>query len=185
LREYRILPAGEQARLGNDRPFRNPIEACGTLNNMATDALELTGEESFAAPPDQLFGKLVDLEFLAGVLPDVESCQMLDATTLSCVVRPGFSFLRGKLTVTIAVVEQNPPTSARLDVVSKGIGTTSRVDAALQIEPAAAGSLLRWQMQVVERKGLVAAVSKSLIAGAAEEVVRKTMQRVRDKLATS
>ncbi|MEX0586431.1 MAG: SRPBCC domain-containing protein [Pirellulales bacterium] len=151
---------------------------------MATEAIELTGDESFGVSAEQLFAKLVDLDFLASVLPDVESCQKVDSATLSCVVRPGFSFLRGRLTVTIAVAEQNPPVSARLDVTSKGIGTTIRVDARLEIDPCPAGSHLRWRMQVVELKGLVAAVSRSLIAGAAEEVIRKTMQRVRETLAT-
>jgi carbon monoxide dehydrogenase subunit G len=163
---------------------------------MASDPLEFGGVEEFAAAAARVFAVVTDFDVLARVLPDVESSERVDANTLRCVVRPGFSFLRGKLNVTIARQNQatsnataGDPLAARYRVESKAIGVQIVVETSLRVEAIAdtsgAGderSKLHWQASVVERKGLVAAVSASLLKAAAEKVIQSTWQRLGEEL---
>ncbi|MEX2186541.1 MAG: SRPBCC domain-containing protein [Pirellulales bacterium] len=165
---------------------------------MANDPLQFGGVEQFAATSDRVFAVVTDLGTLARVLPDVESSEQPAADTLRCVVRPGFSFLRGKLNVTITRQETDAeaPLSAEFRVESKAIGVQITVETSLRVEATsveaspveatptnAAQSALHWQATVTERKGLVAAISASLIRAAAEKVIQQTWQRLRDELA--
>lgn len=158
---------------------------------MASDPLEFGGVEQFSAPAQHVFDVVTDLDVLARVLPDVESSERPDAATLRCVVRPGFSFLRGKLNVTIvrqsvAAADLQSSTdrlSANFRVESKAIGVQIGVETSLRVEASGdSGSALHWTAHVVERKGLVAAVSASLLRAAAEKVIQQTWERLRGEL---
>lgn len=171
---------------------------------MSTDPLEFGGEEQFAADAGRAFAVVTDLDVLGRAMPDVESSRRIDADTLACVVRPGFSFLRGKLNVTIHRLAADAALAARFRVESKAIGVQIVVETSLCIEPAsgttddvtgeAAGgstaaseprSTLKWHAAVVERKGLVAAVSAALLRAAAEKVIHDTWQRLRAEVEAS
>ena len=59
--------------------------------------LEFGGTEQFAAEPEKLYALLTDLDAMAGTIPDLVSAERVELRTLKCVVRPGFSFLRGTM----------------------------------------------------------------------------------------
>jgi carbon monoxide dehydrogenase subunit G len=154
------------------------------------EPLQFGGQERFDQTAETVFAAITNLDLIARILPDVESAERLDERTLRCVVRPGFSFLRGKLTATIARrddlpgAEAGPPFLAAYRVDSKGIGVQVGVETTLRVEAAPSqGAMLRWQAEVVQLSGLVAAVSKPLIRGAAEQVIQKVWQRLRAELA--
>lgn len=177
---------------------------------MATDPLEFGGEEQFAADARRVFDVVTDLDVLARVMPDVESSRRIDENSLACVVRPGFSFLRGKLNVTVTrlapdetdaseEIAKDAALAARFRVASKAIGVQIVVETSLRIEPtnqtadtsasdapsdASDRSTLKWQAAVIERKGLVAAVSPTLLRAAAERVIQETWLRLRAELET-
>lgn len=143
--------------------------------------LELSGSEQFSASPEQVFAALVDLDRLAANIPDVESADRIDADTLKCVVRPGFSFVRGKVNLVIQVVERQTASLAKMQTTMQGIGQQMKAESIVQLEPIASGTLLRWQVNVLELKGLLSAVSPSLIKGAAENIIRGVWQRMRSE----
>jgi carbon monoxide dehydrogenase subunit G len=150
---------------------------------MSTAPLTFGGEERFAAPPERVFDLLTDLDQLSATIPDLVSAEKTDDRTLQCVVRPGFSFLRGTLRVTIALGEIDRPTAAEMHVAAKGIGTRIGVESRVQVAADVAGSKLTWTAEVVELKGLAATVGRTLIAAAAEQVIRTAWQRFRERLA--
>jgi carbon monoxide dehydrogenase subunit G len=143
---------------------------------------EFHGEEHFDVPPARLFADLTDLDFFAQIIPDLQSSQRVEERTLKCVVRPGFSFLRGTLNLTIALGEMSPPQLAAMQVTADGIGAHLAIDSQLEIAPDATGSRLNWSGTVVELKGLVATISRPLIRAAAEQVIRQSWQNVRTAL---
>jgi carbon monoxide dehydrogenase subunit G len=153
---------------------------------MSAAIIELSGEERFRLGPDALLAAVTDFALLPRVLPDVESCERVDPLTLRCVVRPGFSFLRGRLTVTVVRQAESSPGTARLCVESKGVGASVRVEITLaaRADPDANEELsqLLWRAEVVELRGLVAAVSRPLIRAAACELIAKTWRRLHDEL---
>lgn len=149
---------------------------------MSTALLSFGGEELFAAVPDRIFDLLTDLEQLQTIIPDLVSAERTDERTLQCVVRPGFSFLRGTLRVAIALGELERPASATMHVSAKGIGTQIGVESRINLTPEPAGTKLSWTADVVELKGLAATVGRTLISAAAEQVIRSAWQRVRERL---
>jgi uncharacterized protein len=147
-------------------------------------AIPLTfgGSESFSVPPERLFAALTDLDELAATIPDVVSSERIDERTLHCIVRPGFSFLRGTLRLAIKIVDSQLPQLARMTIAADGIGTHITVDSQLHIEAADGGSKLDWTASVVELKGLVATVSRPLISAAAERTIQNAWTKIHAKL---
>ncbi len=144
--------------------------------------LSFCGEETFSAPPERLFAALTDLPQLAKALPDVVSSEEVDERTLNCVVRPGFSFLRGTLKLHIVIADRHASESATMTVDADGIGAHIKIESRLQIAAFDGGSRLAWTANVVELKGLVATVSRPLISAAAERTIRKAWERVHASL---
>ncbi len=102
---------------------------------MPTAPLTFGGEEILHAAPERVFDLLTNLDQLSATIPDLVSAERTDDRTLQCVVRPGFSFLRGTLRVTIALGELHRPDSAAMQVVAKGIGTQIGVASQIRISP--------------------------------------------------
>lgn len=154
---------------------------------MATTPLTFGGDEPFASAPDHLHAQLADLEVIARLLPDVESSRRVDERTLECVVRPGVSFLRGRLTATIQAVPAepaaSPPTHLAWHIVTKGIGVEIALETAVDLLPTTpSGTQLTWQATITRRTGLVAALSPALLQAAAEQTIRQGWSRLRESL---
>lgn len=132
--------------------------------------LEFTGTEHFPIPPESLFAKLTDLDFVAEGIPDLVSAEKVSDTEMTCRVRPGFAFLRGTLDVSMALVDLSAPTSARMKVAGKGIGASLELETTMEIDRLANGCELRWRSEVTKLGGLLKSVSKGLIQGAAAKV---------------
>lgn len=144
--------------------------------------LEFSGEEDFRAPPAEVFAAMTDVRLIAECIPDLVSSNVVDGQTLECVVRPGFSFLRGTLKVKIQIADLEPPHRAVSRVESSGIGQSIRLVSQMEITPIGEGSRLVWKAEVTERKGLVAAISPALIRGAADQIIRQSWGRIRTQL---
>jgi carbon monoxide dehydrogenase subunit G len=140
------------------------------------------GKERFTVEPQRLFDTLTDLDNVAAMIPDIESSSRPDPQTLACVVRPGFSFLRGTLKLQVRVSEQDPPEQARMEVRAQGIGISMLVDSRLAIAAADGGSELTWEAEVREMKGLIATVSSGLIRAAADQVIRDAWRKMHERL---
>ncbi len=149
---------------------------------MAKQPIEFGGEERFKASPEQLYRLLTDLDVMATVIPDLVSSERLDDTTLKCVIKPGFSFLRGTLRMSLQLVECQPSEHATMQVEAQGIGVGMNIMSTLRIVPDGTGSELFWNAQIQQVKGLISAVSPGLIQGAADQVIRHAWRSVRQQL---
>jgi carbon monoxide dehydrogenase subunit G len=69
------------------------------------------------------------------------------------------------------VLETNRPSSARMRVKGKGIGASVTIETSIRLSPETDGTRLEWSSQVTELGGLIKAVSRSLIEGAARKIV--------------
>ncbi len=143
---------------------------------------EFGGEELFTSPPERVFGLLTDLPAMARTIPDLVSSELVDKRTLKCVVRPGFSFLRGTMKLAITLGETHPTDSAAMRIAAQGIGVGMNVVSQLQIAAEGSGSRFTWTARIEELKGLIAAVSPTLIRAAADQVIRHAWSAVRKEL---
>ena len=58
------------------------------------------------------------------------------------------------------------------------------MESQLRLSPESTGTRLTWSAAVVELRGLVATLSRSLIAAAAEKQIQATWQRIREQVRT-
>jgi carbon monoxide dehydrogenase subunit G len=149
---------------------------------MSNPATEFGGEESFAAAPERLYAVLTDLDTLAATIPDLVSSQRPDERTLKCVVKPGLSFLRGTLKLTITLADLQPGESAAMQVDAQGIGVAMQIVSQLRIAAQDTGSRLTWSARVERMTGLVATISPALVRAAADRTIRHAWQQVHTRL---
>src|SRR5260370_42584938 len=110
--------------------------------------LRFEGDRDFALPADELFARLSDARFLVQCIPDVETVKSQEADRAVLVLRPGFSFVRGTLEMTMQVVDAVAPQSLRVLLHSKGIGSSSEVEASLSLSPQDGGTRVHWVAEI-------------------------------------
>lgn len=146
--------------------------------------VQFEGEKQFALPPRDLWPKLSDLQFLVQCLPDVAEVRDVQDKTATLIVRPGLSFMRGELQLVMEKSEEKPPSSAKLALRTKGIGSNSEVVSSIHLLEQAGGTLVRWQAEITQLGGLLKMVPKGLIQGAAQQIINDVMNNVEAKLAS-
>ncbi|MFO0948292.1 MAG: SRPBCC domain-containing protein [Planctomycetota bacterium] len=149
--------------------------------------LQFEGEESFAVPRAELFNCLTDLVFMEKCIPDLDSATHVGPGKMVCHVRPGFSFVRGRLEITLEVTETNSPDSAKMRVHGKGIGNEVTVETQLRLldEEGGRSTKLQWSAEITKLGGLLKSVSKGLIQAAAKKVVNDSWASLRKELRLS
>jgi carbon monoxide dehydrogenase subunit G len=143
----------------------------------------LSGERELAPGPAQVWARFRDARFLVHCIPEATCDPQSDTTRAQCTVRPGFAFVRGSLDVTLTVVEAVEPHSVRLRVESKGIGSSSDVEATVTLVPHQAGTRASWTVDVQRLGGLLRAVPSGLVRGAAHKVIEDVWKEVEARLA--
>jgi 2-furoyl-CoA dehydrogenase large subunit len=145
--------------------------------------LRFEGEKEFSRhTPEEVWAKLSDARFLVQCIPDVHEVREQSAERAVCLLRPGFAFVRGTLEVTLRVAEAVSPSSILLALASKGIGTSSEVEATISLSPQESGTRVQWVAEVKSLGGLLKAVPQGLIRGAAQKVVNDAWTSVENRL---
>ncbi len=145
--------------------------------------LHFEGDKDLTQPPPEVWGRLSDARFLVGCIPGTESVASAEADAAVCVIRPGFSFVRGTLEISVRVTERVEPTAVRFLVHSKGIGSSSNVEAALALAPRDGGTRVHWTADVKELGGLLKAVPQGLIKASAHKVITDVWAGIEQRLA--
>jgi carbon monoxide dehydrogenase subunit G len=143
----------------------------------------LEGTRDFPVPLVQVWEKLSDVRFLTRCVPDVAEVKEATETKASLVIRPGFSFVRGELQLTLEKIDETPPLIARVRAKSKGVGSTSEVEAAFCLEERPNGTRLHWSAEVQQLGGLLKAVPQGLIQGGAQRVIEDLVKGIERNLA--
>jgi carbon monoxide dehydrogenase subunit G len=144
--------------------------------------MQFEGTQEFPLGPAEIASKLADARFLVDCIPGRESVAKAEPDEAVCVIRPGFAFVRGTLTITVRVTERAGDDAIKLSLHSKGIGSSSTVLAALHLTASSSGTSLRWTAEVQELSGLLKAVPKGLIRGAAQKTINDLLENVGARL---
>jgi carbon monoxide dehydrogenase subunit G len=134
-------------------------------------SLRFEGDRTFAMPPDRLWPRLRDAAFLVHCIPDATVQGQAERDRAQCTVRPGFSFVRGVLEVTLQIVDAHEPTSVKFKLLSKGVGSSSDVECELALAAHDAGSQVHWIAEVKQLGGLLKMAPSGLVRGAAQKVI--------------
>jgi carbon monoxide dehydrogenase subunit G len=144
--------------------------------------LTFEGDREFTLLPADLWAKLTDARFLVQCIPDVDKVSTCEADHATLVLRPSFAFVRGTLDMDMHIVDPVVPSSARVHVHSKGIGSSSTVEATLAFSPTAAGTRVHWSAEIKELGGLLKMIPQGLIRGAAQKVINDAWNLIDAKL---
>jgi carbon monoxide dehydrogenase subunit G len=140
------------------------------------------GEKVFAQGPAVLWSRLTDLPFLLTCLPDLDRVDSVSETEAKFVLRPGLAFVRGTLNAHMTLVEKTADSAATFRLVATGIGSSSTVEATMNLAPQEAGTLLRYAVTVAQLGGLLKMVPSGLVRGAAQKVVGDVLASIAKKL---
>ncbi len=144
--------------------------------------LQFQGEEAFDATRETLWRFLADIRNVPQFVPNLRDAQFPAPDTLTGKLASSFSFMHGKLDLTIQITERQEPSGSKMTVTARGVGNRAIITGSIELPEVAAGpTLLRWQA-AVQLEGLLKAVSKGLIEGAARKIIAETFQAVRKKL---
>lgn len=146
--------------------------------------ITLQDEKQLTWPIAEVWPRLVDLQFLVDCLPDLHAIKSVQNTQAEVVLRPGFSFARSEMQLKIDKVEAIPQISARFSFATKGIGSSSLVEARFQLVECAGRCAIRWSADVQQLGGLLKAVPTGLIQAGAERVINDLLANVERKLGT-
>jgi carbon monoxide dehydrogenase subunit G len=145
--------------------------------------LHFEGDTDFAKPPAEVFAKLSDARFLVQCIPGVESVTRSEPAESVCILRPGFSFVRGTLEITMRVVEAVAPVKVRVLAHGKGIGSSNDVEGVLLFAEQDGGTRSHWTADVTNLGGLLKAIPQGLLRGAAQKVIADVWESVKLKVA--
>ena len=144
--------------------------------------LHFEGDKDLRKTPAELWPKLTDAGFLVQCVPGVESVSQSEATKATCVLRPGFAFVRGTLDLTVEVLDTVPDTSARMLLTTKGIGSSSVVEASFNLTSEGPTTKMHWTAEIKNLGGLLKAVPQGLIKAAAQKVIADALSAIDTKL---
>ncbi len=144
--------------------------------------MNFSGSEHFDVPVETAFDQITDLKVTAKTLPGLERVERLEPKHLECRVRPKFSFLTGSMQMVFDMLETDRPSSARMRVVGKGIGASLAIETSIRLTAEGTGTRLDWSSEVTELGGLIKALSRTLIEGAARKVVADSWATFRTHL---
>ena len=123
--------------------------------------LEFSGAPEITAPPDVVWKRLLDHEFVASVAPGVESVQAIDDRHFKVVSGFGVGAVKVRFQLDVALLRARP------DLVPSAI---EEVRTALEIEPVPPDrSRLKWSASS-EVRGTVASVGARLLKGTAKKL---------------
>jgi len=144
--------------------------------------IRFEGDRRFAFPRADVWAKFRDARFLLPCVPDSTPVGTPTLDHGECRVRPVFAFVRGSMDVTLDVLDPVEGKSVRLRIASKGIGTSSEVEAILEFSDRDGAAYLHWMAEVKQLGGLLKAVPTGLIKGAAQKVIDGLWQRVTQRI---
>jgi carbon monoxide dehydrogenase subunit G len=143
--------------------------------------IHFEGVQSFPLPVAEVAAKLSDAGFLATCVPDAQ-VSVNSADRAVGKVKPKLSFLTGGITLEADVTAREAGKSVAYKIVSKVIGATSTVTAALEFKESEGGTTVIWHGDLVAVTGLLKAVPHGLMEGSAKKVIDEVWAAVRQKL---
>ena len=146
-------------------------------------SLHFEGERRLALPLEQVWPKLRDAGFLVTCIPDATIVGQPTLDHAQCTVKPNLTFVRSNLEVTIQILAAQEPNALTFGLLSRGVGSSSDVQAKLALAPDGGGTHVRWAADVLQLGGLLKMVPAGLIRGAAQKAIDDLWTGIERRLA--
>jgi carbon monoxide dehydrogenase subunit G len=144
--------------------------------------IHLQGDKQLAASPAELWKQISNARSLAECVPGVEVINEATADQATCTIRPGFSFVRGTLNLSLQITQRTEATSVQVTLKSKGIGSSAKVEASISLTAHDFGTQLQWTAVINSLGGLLKAIPRGLIQASAQKVVEDALGKLEQRL---
>lgn len=141
-------------------------------------SLKLEGQAEVAAPPDQVFERLLDPEVLRECIPGCRSLEEVGEHEYDVVVQAGVGPVKGTFRGRVRLFDLVPP--ERYDMQVTGQSTVGHVDGAarIRLEPTLQGGTRIAYAGEAKVAGLLAQVGSRLLELAAAKVAEQFFERL-------
>lgn len=146
--------------------------------------LEFSGASEIAAPPERVWPRLMDHEFVASCAPGVESVTAVDDAHFKVVSGFGVGTIKVRFQLDVELSDVRPPESARISVHGKAPGSAVHVDTAVVLEPLAQDrTRLNWRA-AADVHGTIASVGARLLKGTAHKITQSFWEKFAARVAS-
>ncbi len=132
--------------------------------------MELSGEQSFAAPRQQVWDLLLDPETLRSCLPGCERLEPVGPDEYEATMNIGIAAIRGRYQGRVKISDQNAPSSYRMLVEGKGPAGQVSGEGELVLVEDGAGTKVQYTGKANVR-GTLARIGARVMQPAAKMVV--------------
>ena len=105
-------------------------------------AMNFEGTYQINAPRGRVWDFVIDPTKIGKCLPDLKSLEVETENKFTAIARVGIGFMKGDFKFQLAIVEQNPPSYARLTGTGTGVGSSVNMDTSIDLAEANEGTKL-------------------------------------------
>jgi hypothetical protein len=143
--------------------------------------LNFEGTYEVKAPRERVWDFVINPNKIGKCLPDLKSLDVEAENKFTAVARVGIGFMKGDFKFQLAIVEQNPPSHARLKGTGTGVGSTVNMDTSVDLAEAQGGTKLTYKADV-QIGGTLASVGQRVIGGTVEKTIAEVFGCVKKQL---
>jgi hypothetical protein len=143
--------------------------------------LNFEGTYQINAPRQKVWDFVIDPNKIGKCLPDLKSLEVGADNKFTAVARVGIGFMKGDFKFQLAIVEQNPPSHARLKGSGTGVGSSVMMDTSIDLAEADGGTKLTYRADV-QIGGTLASVGQRVIGGTTEKTIAEVFSCVKKQL---
>jgi hypothetical protein len=143
--------------------------------------LNFEGTYEVKAPRERVWDFVINPNKIGKCLPDLKSLDIEAENKFTAVARVGIGFMKGDFKFQLAIVEQNPPSHARLKGTGTGVGSTVNMDTSVDLAEAEGGTKLTYKADV-QIGGTLASVGQRVIGGTVEKTIAEVFSCVKKQL---
>jgi hypothetical protein len=144
-------------------------------------ALTFEGAIQVQAPREKVWDFVIDPNKMGNCLPDLKSLEVESENKFTAVARVGVGFMKGDFKFQLAIVEQDPPSHARLKGTGTGVGSSVNMDASIDLADVDGGTRLTYKADV-QIGGTLASVGQRVIGGTVEKTITEVFDCVKRQL---
>ncbi|MGI0079761.1 MAG: CoxG family protein [Nitrososphaerales archaeon] len=141
----------------------------------------MDGKIRINATAQKTFASLTNPEFMASCIPDVQSHGVIDENHFTAKIRVGIGIVRGTVEMQFAILDEVPPSHAKLIGDGSGAGSKMHIESVFDIVPEGSSNEVTWSADA-DLSGLIAGIGGPVLKGQSEKQVTKIFQNVKSKL---
>ncbi|HYI25258.1 MAG TPA: carbon monoxide dehydrogenase subunit G [Thermomicrobiales bacterium] len=132
--------------------------------------MQLSGDYTFAAPPERVYALMLDPDTLMACLPGCERLDVIGEDEYSATMTIGVAMIKGKYEGRVKISDRNEPNSFKMLIEGKGPQGQVSGEGLIEIVADGTGSHVTWSGDPQVR-GMLARIGSRVIQPAAKMIV--------------